>query len=108
MKKAYRATIEFDIPVLGESPEDAVEYLKKNYFSIWNDYKDILREVHPSDLFKITLENLYDSDDLVYNSDNGDTELGDYVKEHATEEEKEKYKIHLEKLNKIFENSIKA
>jgi len=99
MKSIYRLPVEFEIPVLAENEEEAAEYIKKNARNIWYDYSDILMRPSKSDFYKVTLDNLYDGDELFYNNDNDyDMEIGDYVKEHATKEEKEKHDKKMEKL----------
>lgn len=43
MKKPFRINIEFNIPVLAESAEQAAEFVNENYYDIARDYTDVFR-----------------------------------------------------------------
>ena len=97
MKSIYRLPVEFEIPVLAENAEEAAEYVRKNARNIWHDYNEILIRSSESDFYKVTLGNLYDGDEPFYNNDiDYYMEVGDYINEHATIEEKEKYNKKME------------
>ena len=102
MKKLFKATIEFEIPIEAEDDVKALEDLKKNSYSSWNDFSDIIRDLCVSDLSKVGFLSGVDPDIDVYNNDE-DLTVGEWLEKYASEEDIAEF----EKFKKRFEKHMK-
>jgi len=99
MKRPYRATISFDVPVFASSPEEAVEVVNRNIHDIFSDSSgDIvsesdITEIHPQKWPNFNsatgeIESGYVmsvdfADELMYGAEN-DVTVRDWFKENTT------------------------